>query len=406
MALETGTYISDLVSTNPTVSDNISQGDDHIRLLKATIKATFPNITGAVNPTQADLNKLTSSGSPQFSTIELGAASDTTISRSSAGVIAVEGVTVPLNSTTSTHTAQQIELGHASDTTISRVSAGLIAVEGGNVPLENRANTFTANQIISVTDNTNAALRITQLGTGNALLVEDSANPDSTPVVIDANGLLMVGTTSPTNLYSGSNSYTGNTFSSAGFDVLTLASTASSPTLAFSQPNSTSARFKYAAIRGVMTNSTAGSEAGVLTFMTSTGSADSAERMRIDASGNVLVTGSGGLGYGTGSGGTVTQATSKTTAVTLNKTNGKITMHNAALAAGASVLFSVSNTTVAATDTVIVNGVWGAVYGGNYRIEVANVYTSTFDVRITNITGGSRSEAVELNFSVIKAVTA
>ena len=59
MALETGTYISDLVSTNPTVSDNISQGDDHIRLLKATIKATFPNITGAVTSTQAELNKLT-----------------------------------------------------------------------------------------------------------------------------------------------------------------------------------------------------------------------------------------------------------------------------------------------------------------------------------------------------------
>lgn len=75
------------------------------------------------------------SGSPQFATIELGAASDTTISRSSAGVIAVEGVTVPLNSTTSTHTAQQIELGHATDTTITRVSAGVISVEGSNVIL-------------------------------------------------------------------------------------------------------------------------------------------------------------------------------------------------------------------------------------------------------------------------------
>jgi sugar lactone lactonase YvrE len=55
------------------------------------------------------------------------------------------------------------------------------------------ANTFSANQIISVTDNSNAALRITQLGTGNALLVEDSANPDSTPVVIDSTGRLVVG---------------------------------------------------------------------------------------------------------------------------------------------------------------------------------------------------------------------
>jgi len=74
-------------------------------------------------------------GNPQFATIELGAASDTTISRSSAGVIAVEGVTIPLNSTTSTHTAQQIELGHASDTTVARTSAGVINVEGSNVIL-------------------------------------------------------------------------------------------------------------------------------------------------------------------------------------------------------------------------------------------------------------------------------
>lgn len=58
MALETATYISDLVSTNPTASDNISQGDDHIRLLKSSIKATFPNINGAVTATQAELNIL------------------------------------------------------------------------------------------------------------------------------------------------------------------------------------------------------------------------------------------------------------------------------------------------------------------------------------------------------------
>lgn len=56
-------------------------------------------------------------------------------------------------------------------------------------------NTFTASPVINVTDNTNAALRITQLGTGNALLVEDSANPDATPVVIDASGRVIVGHT-------------------------------------------------------------------------------------------------------------------------------------------------------------------------------------------------------------------
>jgi hypothetical protein len=55
--------------------------------------------------------------------------------------------------------------------------------------------TLSGNQIISVTDNTNAALRITQLGTGNALLVEDNSNPDATPFVIDSNGQIFVGST-------------------------------------------------------------------------------------------------------------------------------------------------------------------------------------------------------------------
>ena len=54
----------------------------------------------------------------------------------------------------------------------------------------------TGNTIVEVTDNTNAALRITQLGTGNALLVEDSSNPDSTPFVIDKDGQLIRGYTS------------------------------------------------------------------------------------------------------------------------------------------------------------------------------------------------------------------
>jgi hypothetical protein len=67
----------------------------------------------------------------------------------------------------------------------------------GTVANQTTTNTFTANQIISVTDNTNAALRITQLGTGLALRVEDSANPDTTPFAVDANGNVGIQTASP-----------------------------------------------------------------------------------------------------------------------------------------------------------------------------------------------------------------
>jgi len=56
MGLETGTYISDLNESNPTVTDLRSEGDDHFRLIKSTVKATFPNITGAVTPTHDELN--------------------------------------------------------------------------------------------------------------------------------------------------------------------------------------------------------------------------------------------------------------------------------------------------------------------------------------------------------------
>ena len=56
MALESGTYISDLVVTNPTAPDGLNQGDDHLRLIKATIKNTFPNITGAVSKTHTQIN--------------------------------------------------------------------------------------------------------------------------------------------------------------------------------------------------------------------------------------------------------------------------------------------------------------------------------------------------------------
>lgn len=54
--LEVGTYTSDLVATNPTNSDLASTADDHLRLIKSTIKATFPNISGAVTPTHTELN--------------------------------------------------------------------------------------------------------------------------------------------------------------------------------------------------------------------------------------------------------------------------------------------------------------------------------------------------------------
>ena len=56
MGIETFEYIDDLNAANPTATDNVSEGDDHLRGLKTTLKNTFPNVTGAITATEAELN--------------------------------------------------------------------------------------------------------------------------------------------------------------------------------------------------------------------------------------------------------------------------------------------------------------------------------------------------------------
>jgi hypothetical protein len=114
-----------------------------------------------------------------------------------------------------------------------------------------------------------------------------------------------------------------------------------------------------------------------------------------------LLTGSGGLGYGTGSGGAVTQATSRTTGVTLNKTNGAITLFTAAGSATAAT-FTVTNSAVAATDTVVLSVKSGT---NVYLTYVTAVAAGSFNVTFLT-TGGTASDAPVINFSVIKAVVA
>jgi len=58
MGLESATYIDGLDASNPVVGDSVGAGDDHLRLIKSTVKATFPNLTGAMSCTQAELNVL------------------------------------------------------------------------------------------------------------------------------------------------------------------------------------------------------------------------------------------------------------------------------------------------------------------------------------------------------------
>ena len=58
MALESGTYINSLNAANPVATDGLAQADDHLRLIKSTVKTSFPNISGVVNSTHTELSVL------------------------------------------------------------------------------------------------------------------------------------------------------------------------------------------------------------------------------------------------------------------------------------------------------------------------------------------------------------
>lgn len=105
-------------------------------------------------------------------------------------------------------------------------------------------------------------------------------------------------------------------------------------------------------------------------------------------------------GYGVGSGGTVTQATSKTTAVTINKPSGVITTNNASLAAGARVTFTVNCTRMKSTDTVML-----LAGNGNYSAVANNAANGSFTITLKNESAGALTDAVAINFTVFKGAS-
>ena len=121
----------------------------------------------------------------------------------------------------------------------------------------------------------------------------------------------------------------------------------------------------------------------------------------LTATGTIVSTGTAGVGYATGAGGTVTQITSRTTGVTLNKTTGAITLFSAAGSTTAAT-FTVTNSTVAATDVVILNQKSGTDL---YDLMVTAVAAGSFNITFRT-TGGTTTETPVFNFAVIKAVAA
>ena len=125
------------------------------------------------------------------------------------------------------------------------------------------------------------------------------------------------------------------------------------------------------------------------------------DQVKLNSAGFLVVMAGIKTGYDAGTGGTVTQATSKSTGATLNKTNGQVVTNNAALAASTSVGFTLTNSTIAADDEVAVWIKSGAT-AASYFAVVDAVAAGSCRIHLRNVSAGSLSEAVVIGFAVRK----
>lgn len=117
--------------------------------------------------------------------------------------------------------------------------------------------------------------------------------------------------------------------------------------------------------------------------------------------GNIFSNGGGGMGYTTGAGGTVTQTTSKSTGVTINKYSGTITMNNAALSSATIVSFTVTDSDMGANDVVVMQHDSGGTLGV-YTVDPSTSTAGSFVVNVRNDGTLPLSEAIVLRFAIIK----
>jgi len=106
------------------------------------------------------------------------------------------------------------------------------------------------------------------------------------------------------------------------------------------------------------------------------------------------------IGYTAAAQGAVTQLTDKSTAVTLNKSAGQITMNAANLATVTTVSFTLNNSTISAKDTMVVCIASGATTGA-YLVYVSNLTAGAATISLRNFTAGTLGEAVVINFAII-----
>ena len=359
--------------------------------------ASFKEPVSGVNMTMALMNSTVAYGTldPRSANSEL--ISFTGITQNANGTATLTGVTRGLKRGYDYTSSSTFMLPHASrsifilsDSPQALYSASPLSQAGGSTTevQYNNAGLFSG---ISTMTTTGTVTTVS--GAGNLRMT----SPRITTSILDTNGVTIIGltATASANTYvviSNANSGAPSITSSSGSQPLLLGGGTGYLRLSGDGTGSTSDGLSISTPGGDNTTITpittnkninlGGSGAGIIRFTTS------------------ALVASGSLGYTTGAGGTQTQGTSRTTGVTLDKICGAITLFSAA-GSTTPATFTVTNSTVAATDTIIVNQKSGTDL---YTLSVTRVATGAFDITF-NTKSGTTVEQPVFNFTVLKAVT-
>lgn len=375
MTVESANYIDDLDTSLPAAGDQKSEGDNHLRLIKSVLKTQFPNFgTAAMTASHTELNYMvgvTSAVQTQLNARALKAGDTYTGTHNFSGATSVTGPT-PTTGDSSTKFAT---------TAFVAATAFTAALPGqsGNAGKILDTDGTTANWTDTITTSKSITGDFTVSGTARRIYGDLSS-------ITRGNRLLF-----------------SDSDSSIGYPTLGVVPRVSGSLGAAFEAYSDHDPDNSGLVR-VFCNKFVG-KSGISAERNGTGitqpfviQINGVDALQIDTSKNIRSIGGGGLGYGAGSGGTVTQVTSKATAITLNNICGQITTHNAALAAGATVSFLFSNSTIAAGDIILLNGSMAPSYEYKSGFTAAGQTT----IFIKNITAGSLSDTLQISFAVFK----
>ena len=424
MTIETALYPTQLNAALPPQSDIVREGAGHLRLLKTVVKTTFPNLGGAWNATQAEANYIVGVTSPiQAQINSKGAITGQTWTGAHvfSGTAAVPTLAQGTNTTGAASTAfVQAEWA----TRLPNYSAPITA------------SSTELNHLVGVTSGVQGQINAKgeiagQTWTGTHSFPGTTTVGPLTPtiqghlstVTSDVQAQINSKAAKAGDTYTGAHNYTGATITvptlapgasgngAASVDYANALAFASAlPAQAgnagkFVKTDGTTANWSSITFAELTSKPTTVSGYGITDAVATFGDQTIAGNKSF--SGNLLATG-GALGYGVGAGGTVVQATSKSTSVAINKPSGRITTHNAALAAGASVTFGVVNDVLSEHDVIVVTvSDSGTAVATNYSVRVVNSKNPSFGffITLTNTSVASRSEAVLINFAIISGAS-